>query len=300
MLLRGTYTALITPFKNDEVDFEGLRYLINFQIENGVDGLLLLGTTGETPTLTNQEQEEIIRTAVMEIRGRVPMMVGTGTNCTSKTIEYTKRAKELGADMALIVTPYYNKPTDEGLFRHFATISDNVELPFIVYNIQSRTGKNIETRTLQKISALENVIGVKEASGNINQMGDVIRTIAMTNPNFSVMCGDDSLTLPLIALGGRGIISVVSNILPGRVVSMVNAALNGNFVLARQLHYELLPLVKGIFIETNPIPVKTAMSMLGLPAGSVRLPLCEMSDENLAKLRNIVNEMDIPFSKMSA
>ena len=300
MELKGTYTALITPFKTDGVDYDGLRQLINFQIENEIDGLLLLGTTGEAPTLTWEEQEEVLKVAVEEIAGRVPLMVGTGTNATQKTIDNTKKAKRLGADIALVVTPYYNKPTDEGIYRHFKAITENVDIPVVVYNIQGRTSKNIETATLKRISELNNIIGVKEASGNINQMMDVINTIVKSNPRFSVMCGDDALTLPLISLGGRGIISVVSNVIPNRVVHMVNAALRGDFEMARKIHFDILPLVKGMFIETNPIPVKTAMNMLSMPSGIVRLPLYEMSDENSAKLRNIMMNMNLIESRISA
>ncbi len=293
MELKGTYTALITPFVDGEVDYEGLRTLIRNQITNGIDGILVLGTTGETPTLNETEQENIIKLAAEEVNQKVPLMVGTGAYCTRKTIDNTIRAKSLGADMALVVTPYYNKPTDEGLYRHFKAVAENVDIPVVVYNIQGRTGKNIETPTLKKISAIKNIIGVKEASGNINQMMDVIQTIVTSNPGFSVMCGDDALTLPLLSLGGKGVISVVSNILPDRVVRMVTAALNGDFNSARKIHYEILPLIKGVFLETNPVPVKSAMEMLSMPSGAVRLPLCEMSSINLDKLKNILVEMNL-------
>jgi 4-hydroxy-tetrahydrodipicolinate synthase len=293
MEIKGTYTALVTPFTGEEIDFTGLRKNISFQIENKVDGLLVLGTTGEAPTITAEEQDEIIRTAIDEIHGRAPLMVGTGVYSTAKTIENTRKAKEAGADIALIVTPYYNKPTDEGIYRHFKAVSDNVDFPVMVYNIQGRTSKNIETGTLKRIAELRNIIGVKEASGNINQMEDVIQNIAQCKNNFTVMSGDDSLTLPLIALGGKGVISVVSNLLPEKVVQMVNAALNGDFYKARKLHYELLPVFKGAFIETNPIPIKAAMNLAGMPAGSYRLPICEMTQANKIKLENILREMKI-------
>lgn len=293
MEIKGTYTALITPFNGDEIDFTGLRRNISFQIENGIDGLLVLGTTGEAPTITIDEQSEIIRVAIDEIHGRVPLMVGTGVYSTAKTIENTRKAKEAGADIALIVTPYYNKPTDEGIYRHYKAVSDNVEFPVMVYNIQGRTSKNIETGTLKRIAELKNIIGVKEASGNVNQMGDVIRNIALCKNDFTVMSGDDSLTLPLIALGGKGVISVVSNLLPEKVVKMVNACLSGDFSFARKLHYELLPVFKGAFIETNPIPIKEAMNLKGMPAGGYRLPICEMTTDNKNKLRILLLEMKI-------
>jgi 4-hydroxy-tetrahydrodipicolinate synthase len=293
MELKGTYTAMITPFMNGQVNYDGLRKNIRFQIENEIDGILVLGTTGETPTLTNEEQENIIKISFEEINGRVPLMVGTGTNSTAKTIENTKRAKDFGADIALVVTPYYNKPTDEGIFQHFKAITESVEIPVVAYNIQGRTSKNIETSTLKRISELDNIIGVKEASGNVNQMGDVINNIARRRKNFNVVSGDDSLTLPLIALGGKGVISVVSNLVPRKVVHMVRFALEGDFLSAQDLHHELLPIFKGAFIETNPIPIKEAMNICGMPAGSVRLPLCEMSADNKTKLNNIIRDMKL-------
>jgi 4-hydroxy-tetrahydrodipicolinate synthase len=293
MELKGTYTALITPFEGGNVDYSGLKKNIRFQLQKGIDGLLVLGTTGETPTLTDDEQEKIIRLAVEEIKGKAPLMIGTGSYSTAKTLEYTKRAQTMGADIALIVTPYYNKPTDEGIYRHFKMVCENVDIPVVVYNIHGRTSKNIETATLRKIAELDNVIGVKEASGNVNQMGDVIQSIARTRNNFSVLSGDDSLTLPLMSLGGRGVISVVSNLIPDKVVQMVNFALNGDYKSAREMHFELLPIFKGAFLETNPIPIKEAMNMCRMPAGDVRLPLCSMSKENQVKLRTILQEMKI-------
>ncbi|MBN2423027.1 4-hydroxy-tetrahydrodipicolinate synthase [Candidatus Woesearchaeota archaeon] len=293
MEIKGTYTALITPFKNGELDLEGLRQNIRHQIKEGISGILPLGTTGETPTLSRKEQDEIIKASVEEAHGKVPVMVGTGSNCTHHTIENTKRAKELGADIVLVVTPYYNKPTQEGIFRHFKAVVNAVDIPLVVYNIQGRTGKNIETSTLIRIAQLRNIIGVKEASGNINQMGDVIQQISSKHKSFNVMSGDDSLTLPLIALGGKGVVSVVSNLLPGKVSAMVNAGLEGDFERARELHYELLPLFKGAFIETNPIPIKEAMNMCGMAAGDYRMPMCEMLPENKEKLKKILEEMGL-------
>jgi len=288
--MKGVYTALITPFKNGEVDYEGLRQNIKFQINNGVRGILPLGTTGETPTLTRDEQDQIIKVSVDEARGKVKVMIGTGTNSTKTTIENTQRAQQLGADIALVVTPYYNKPTQEGIFLHFKAVAESVPLPILVYNIAGRTGKNIETATLKRIAQIPNVIGVKEASGNINQMGDVISTIA-AQQDFSVMSGDDGLTLPLMSLGGQGVVSVVSNLVPQDVVDMVNAGLQGDFKKAREIHYRLLPLFKGAFIETNPMPIKKAMELQEMPSGGCRLPLCEMQPENIEKLKQILKNM---------
>ncbi|MBI5388776.1 4-hydroxy-tetrahydrodipicolinate synthase [Candidatus Woesearchaeota archaeon] len=295
MEFSGTYTALVTPFlSSGDVDYEGLRNNIRFQIAEGITGIVPLGTTGETPTLSEYEQEEIIKIAVGEGKGKVKVMVGTGSNSTHHTIENTKRAKKLGADMALIVTPYYNKPTQEGIFQHFKAVTEAVDIPVVVYNIQGRTGINIETATLKRIASLKNIIGVKEASGNINQMGDVIAEIQdKSQGKFSVLSGDDGITVPMMALGGRGVVSVVSNLLPGKVVRMVNAALSGNVAEAKKLHYEMLPLFKGAFIETNPIPVKAAMDMCGMPAGTCRLPLCAMQPENREKLKKILGQMGV-------
>ncbi len=257
MEIKGTYTAMVTPFtREEEVDYEGFRKNIRFQIKNGVDGILPLGTTGESPTLTHEEKQGIIKTSVEEAKGKIKIMVGTGSYSTKQTIENTREAKELGADMALVVTPYYNKPTQEGVYRHFKAVNDTVDIPVIVYNIEGRTGKNVETSTMKRLSKLRNIIGVKEASGNVNQMGDVLDVICSQKKDFYVMSGDDGLTLPLMALGGKGVISVVSNLVPGKVCEMVNAALEMDFEKARKLHFELLPLFKGAFIVTNPVPIK--------------------------------------------
>ncbi len=288
--LRGAYTALVTPMTSSgEVDYDGFRRLVAFQIENGISGLVPLGTTGETPTLERDEQDRLIAITVEETKKRVPVIVGTGTNSTRHTIENIKRAKQLGADVALVVTPYYNKPTNEGIYRHFAAIADGTDMPVLVYNIAGRTGKNIDVPTMDRISRIPTVVGVKEASGDLGQMGDVLSSIAATRRSegkyFSVLSGDDALTLALCAMGGDGVVSVVSNLVPRRVSDLVAACLSSDFEVARKLHYGLLPLFKGAFIETNPIPIKTAMAWAGLPAGPMRLPLCELDPSNETKLR---------------
>ncbi|PIN85622.1 MAG: 4-hydroxy-tetrahydrodipicolinate synthase [Candidatus Diapherotrites archaeon CG11_big_fil_rev_8_21_14_0_20_37_9] len=293
MEIAGTYTALITPFKGGEVDYDGLKKNIQFQLDNGISGILPLGTTGETPTLTSEEKDKVIQVAVEVAKGKVPIMVGTGNYSTKNTIENTLRAKELGADIALIVTPYYNKPTQEGIYLHFKAVNDAVDIPIMVYNIQGRTGKNIETSTLNKIASLKNVIGVKEASGNVGQMTDVLELVCGGHPDFNVMSGDDGLTLPLMALGGKGVVSVVSNLVPAQVVAMVDAAQKGDFEKARKLHFKLLPIFKGAFIETNPMPIKEAMNLCGMPAGGCRLPLCEMETQNREKLKQVLKEMKL-------
>ena len=283
--LRGAFTALITPMNPDEsIDFEGYRKLVRFQLESGISGLVPLGTTGETPTLDESEEERLIDIAMAEAKGKVPVILGAGSNCTRDAVKYVKRAKDKGADYALVVTPYYNKPTDEGVYRHFAECA-KVGIPIIVYNIAGRTGKNISTPLLSRIAELPNIAGVKEASGDIGQMMDVIQAIKRKKPDFAVLSGDDALTLPLVAMGGDGVISVLSNIAPRQVTALAKAALSGDLETARDLHYKLLPAFRAAFIETNPVPIKAAMNMFGLPAGSLRLPLCKLLEENEGKLK---------------
>lgn len=281
MNLKGTITALVTPFKDHQLDEEGLAHNIRHQIANGVDGILVLGTTGEASTLSLDEQERVILIAVQEAKGKVPLWVGTGSYCTRQTIEKTQRAKNLGADGVLIVTPYYNKPTQEGVFRHFEAISKAVEIPILLYNIPGRCGINIETATLLKIAALPNIVGVKDATGNVQQAGEVIHAVISKYPHFKLFSGDDALTLPMMSLGAVGVISVVSNLIPGHIVALTNAALQGDFDVARQIHFQLLSLFKVAFIETNPVPIKTAMGLCGMPAGECRLPLYQMASENI-------------------
>jgi len=289
--VEGAITAMITPFaEGGGLDVEGLRENVNFQIGNSISGLVPLGTTGESPTISDDERETVIRTVVAAAAGRVPVIVGTGTNSTKHSIELSRQAAALGADAVLVVSPYYNKPTQEGLYRHFKAIAESIRLPVVVYNIQGRTGVNIETATLQRMALVKNIIAVKEASGNVSQMMDVLDQLP---GSFSVVSGDDNLTLPLMSLGGRGVISVVSNLVPGKVSAMCAAALKGDFAAARRLHFEMLPLFKAAFIETNPIPIKAAMGMAGLPAGPVRMPLCEMQPANLEKLRAVVKKMGL-------
>lgn len=291
MKFSGVYTALITPFlDNGALDEEGLRQNIRFQIQSGVAGIVPLGTTGETPTLSSDEEKKILKIAIDEAKGKVQIIVGTGSNSTLKTIENTKRARDAGADAALIVTPYYNRPSQNGLIKHFEAINHETKFPFLTYNIPGRTGTMIETKTLQKISYFEHCFGVKEATGNISNMSEVIETIAKQNPRFQVLSGDDGLTLPLIALGGCGVISVASNLCPSEVVQMVELALQGKLSAARELHYKLAPLVKALFAETNPVPVKFAMKLSGMAAGTVRLPLCELTEQNQALVKKAVED----------
>ena len=296
---KGAYTALVTPMKDNwEVDYDAFRNLINIQLDAGIDGLVPLGTTGETPTLDDNEEEKLIKIAVEENKGRVPLIFGAGSNSTRHMEGYVKRARDLGADAALVVTPYYNKPNDSGLIKHFE-IAAAAGLPIIIYNIAGRTGRNIPTPLMEKIAAIPGIAGVKEASGDINQMMEVIDRIASPRKNtanpFWVLSGDDGITLPLLSLGGDGLISVISNLVPQKVKAMVSACLAGNFDEGRKLHYELLPLMKNAFIETNPVPIKAAMKWAGLPSGPVRLPLGPLSETSENVLRKVLSAMGIAF-----
>ena len=284
--LQGSFTAMITPmFADGSVDYEGFKKNVQFQLEQGIDGLLPLGTSGETPTLDEDEEEKLIDIAIPMVKewnkskGKdVKLILGAGSNNTRDAVRYVKRAKEKGADYALVVTPYYNKPSDEGIYEHYKAVSE-VGIPIIVYNIQGRTGKNICTSLLQKIAELPNIAGVKEASGNINQMMEVIEKIQLKKPEFAVLSGDDGLTLPLIASGGDGVISVVTNLCPALMTELVHDALDGKFTEARALHYRLQPFFRAAFCDGNPTSIKYAMNYKGLPAGALRLPLVEVHDE---------------------
>ena len=293
----GAFTALVTPMnENGDVDFDGFRRLVNFQLEQGIDGLVPLGTTGETPTLDEDEEEKLIRIVMDKVKGKVPVIIGAGSNSTKHMVFYVKRAKDMGADAALVVTPYYNKPNDDGLLKHFSAAAA-VGIPIVVYNIASRTGRNIPTPLMQKIAAIPGIAGVKEASGDLGQMGEVLDTIAFprrgtANP-FAVLSGDDAFTLPLAALGGDGVVSVISNLVPARVKALTKACLAGDFKEARKIHFELLPLVKAAFIETNPVPIKQAMTWAGLPAGPARLPLGKLDSKNEAPLKAAMAKLGI-------
>lgn len=288
-MLTGTYTAIITPFTAEgRVDEEGLRENIAFQINSGVSGIVVLGTTGEAPTLHEEEQTRIIQISVEACRGKIPLWVGTGSYATDATIKKTEKAQKLGADGALVVTPYYNKPTQEGLYTHFYELAKATHFPLIVYNIQGRTGQNLATETLCRLMDVPEIVGVKEASGHIPQIMEVIEA---ARPDFSVLSGDDNLTLPVIALGGHGVISVLSNLIPEELVALTRTALSGDFGKAREIHYRLLPLFRAAFIETNPAPIKTMMNHLGMKAGPLRLPLVPPSETNIRKILTCLDEI---------
>jgi 4-hydroxy-tetrahydrodipicolinate synthase len=285
-MFSGTFTALVTPFRNGEVDVEALEGMVEFQIEHGVSGLVPCGTTGETPAMSEEEDRVVVETVVRVSAGRVPVVAGTGSNSTDMAIKYTKMAREVGADGSLQVAPYYNKPTQEGLFRHFAAIAESTDLPLILYNIPGRTGVTISAETLARLAEIPNIVGVKDSTLSMNMISDVI---SLCGEEFDVLSGDDPMALPLVSLGGVGVISVASNVAPAAVSDMIKALLEGDWERGRELHYELLPLFRALFVETNPIPVKTAASLLGLCSDEMRLPLIPMGGENLRLLQETMD-----------
>jgi len=277
---------MVTPFRNGKVDEAKLKELVEFHIANGTDGLIPCGTTGEAPSLSHDEHHKVVELVVEAARGRIKVVPGTGSYSTSDAIEMTKHAERAGAAGALVVNPYYNKPTQEGLYRHFRAVAESVAIPILVYNIQSRTAVNVETATLARlVRDVKNIVGVKEASGSLDQMSQVI---AACGPDFSVLSGDDNITLPLLAIGGSGVVSVIANIVPRETADLVHAALEGDWKRARDLHYRLFPLARAAFLETNPIPIKEMMAMAGMLEPEFRLPMCRMSDANREKLRDII------------
>src|SRR5687767_7452127 len=287
-IFTGSFVALVTPFRNGKVDEAKLRELVEMHAANGTDGLVPCGTTGESPTLSHDEHKRVVEIAVDAARKRLKILAGTGSNSTSEAIELTKHAEKAGVDGALVVNPYYNKPTQEGLYRHFRAVAESVAIPIVVYNIQSRTAVNIEMATMTRLARdVQNIRGVKEASGSLDQMSQVI---AACGPGFSVLSGDDNITLALMAIGGHGVISVIANLLPRETADMVHAALEGDIKRARELHYRLFPLARAAFLETNPIPIKEAMAMVGMLEPEFRLPMCRMSDANRETLRGILRQ----------
>jgi len=283
-MFKGSIVALVTPFKNGQVDETTLKNLVEIQIKNGTNGIVPCGTTGESPTLTHEEHDRVVEICVQTAKGRVPVIAGTGSNSTAEAISLTQHAKKAGADGALVVTPYYNKPTQKGLYLHFKAIAKSTDIPIILYNIEGRTARNIETETVAKLAKdCKNIIGVKEASGSLDQMKAVK---AACGENFIILSGDDALTIPVLELGGQGVISVVANIVPSDVVALIDAFNAGEIDKANKINEKLMPLIQAMFVETNPIPVKKAVELLGLCSGELRLPLCDMEEENLEKLKS--------------
>ncbi len=295
MKIQGALTAMITPFSGGEVDFQRLTANVEFQIEGGIDGLVPVGTTGESPTLSHDEHRQVIERVVEAAGRRVPVIAGTGSNSTAEALELTAHARRVGADAALMVNPYYNKPTQEGLYRHFKTVADNVDLPIVLYNIPGRTGITMSPQTVARLAEHDNLAAIKEATGSL----DIASEIATLCPpqKLTIISGDDSLTLPLMSVGAAGVISVLSNLIPARVKALTAAALAGDFESARQVHLELFPIASAVFIETNPIPIKTAMAMAGMDSGELRLPLCQMSPANRYALEQALANVDIACRK---
>ncbi|MBN1404951.1 MAG: 4-hydroxy-tetrahydrodipicolinate synthase [Candidatus Omnitrophica bacterium] len=287
-MFKGSMVAIVTPFSKGKLDEKRYRDLIEFHIKNGTSGIVPCGTTGESATLSYEEHDRVIEIAVEQVRKRVPVIAGTGSNSTDEAIMLTRHAQKVGADASLQVSPYYNRPPQKGLYEHFKAIAESVKIPIILYNIASRTGVNIEPETIAKLARdCKNIVGVKEASGSLDQMS---RIKALCPANFELISGDDSLTLPILSIGGIGIISVVANIVPKDVAVLVSEFEKGNIEKAREIHYKLLPLIKAMFIETNPIPVKTAMGLMKMIEPDLRLPMCAMSEANLEILKKALKD----------
>ena len=289
-MFMGAITALITPFKNGKVDEKRLVENVEFQIKSGINGLVPCGTTGESPTLSHEEHKRVIEIVIKSAAKRVPVIAGTGSNSTEEALELTAHAKKAGADAALIVSPYYNKPTQKGLYLHFKTIAEKVDIPVILYNIPGRCGVTIEAQTMANLAKLKNIVGVKEAAGSLDSVSQIIRACGI---QFDVLSGDDVLCLPMMSVGGRGVISVISNLAPKQVAEMTSAYASGDHKKALTLHYALLPLMKAAFVETNPIPIKTAMKLAGLDTGEMRLPMCAMEENNEKLLADVLRQMKL-------
>lgn len=285
-MIGGAIAAIVTPFRGGKIDEAGLRELIEFQIANGTHGIVPCGTTGESPTLSHKEHERVVEIAVEQTAKRVPVIAGTGSNSTVEAVSLTVHAKKAGADAALMISPYYNKPTQEGLYQHFEKVAKAVDIPIILYNIPGRTASNIEPVTIARLSKIDNIVGVKEASGSMKQITDII---ALCSDDFIVVSGEDYLTFPLMCVGGKGVISVASNVAPREMADLCNLFFDGKLEESRKLYYKLLPLLHGLFIETNPAPVKAALAMMKkIESEEVRLPLVTMGQENKERLRKIL------------
>jgi 4-hydroxy-tetrahydrodipicolinate synthase len=286
--IQGALTAMVTPFRNGQVDWDRLKRNVEFQIQQGIDGLVPMGTTGESPTLSHEEHNKVVEVVVKTAAGRVKVIAGTGSNCTQEALGMTQHAREVGADAAMLVVPYYNKPTQEGMYRHFSTVADKVGIPIVLYNIPGRSGVALTPATVARLTRHAPIVAIKEATGSMDIASEILSLCSIT-----VMSGDDSLTLPLMSVGGKGVISVLSNLIPARVKALTAAALAGDFAQARKLHIQLYPLCKGMFVETNPIPIKTAMAMAGMDSGELRLPMCELMPDNRAGLEKLLKQHQV-------
>jgi 4-hydroxy-tetrahydrodipicolinate synthase len=286
-MFTGSMVALVTPFKEGKVDWQSLEALVDFHIQNGTNGIVPCGTTGESATLDHKEHHEVIERVIKAVNKRIPVIAGTGSNSTAEAVALTEGAEKAGADGALMISPYYNRPTQEGIYQHYKKVASEVGIPIIVYNIPGRTGSKIEPETLARLSEIQNVAGVKEATGSVDQAIDVIR---LCGDNLAVYSGEDSLTFSLMALGGKGVISTVANIAPKEMSQLTDACLEGKWEKGRELQLKLIPLIRSVFLETNPIPIKTALALMGRCSRELRLPLTPMSEGNLKKLRQTMVE----------
>lgn len=291
-MFSGSIVAMITPFnEHNQIDGEGIRKLVEFHIKNGTDAIVPCGTTGESPTLTHDEHKKVIELTIKAVAGRVPVIAGTGSNSTAEAINLTSYAREAGADGVLLVIPYYNKPTQKGLYTHFRAIAEQVDIPAVIYNIPSRAGVNLLPSTLAELAELKNIVAVKEASGNLEQMAEIMY---LCGDKITLLSGDDKIILPVMSIGGKGVISVVANIIPDKVSMMVDAYLKGNYQEALEMFQKTVyPLSRSMFYETNPIPVKTAARLMGLPAGNLRLPLVDMEEDNFNRLKEDLNKFKL-------
>ncbi|MCK4696239.1 MAG: 4-hydroxy-tetrahydrodipicolinate synthase [Candidatus Cloacimonetes bacterium] len=290
-MLKGSYVALVTPFKNNEIDYNALENLIDFHLENNTDGILFCGTTGESPALASDEKEQLVRFGLKKINKKIPVMMGTGTNNLHHTVSATIKAREWGVDYALVITPYYNKPTQNGLYHFFKEVVLNTDIPIVIYNVPGRTGVNIHSETTLKLAhEFENIVGIKEASGNLVQLSEIVKDAP---EGFSVMSGEDALNLPILSCGGKGAISVTANIVPQKVHQLISYFFKNNFSKALSLHQELLELNNVLFIETNPIPVKEALHMMEKIEREIRLPLYYLLEKNREILKKVLNKYEL-------
>jgi 4-hydroxy-tetrahydrodipicolinate synthase len=286
-MIKGAITAIVTPFKNGQFDEAAYRELIEFQIQGGIHGIVPCGTTGESATLSHTEHKRVVETCVDQVKKRVPVIAGTGSNNTAESLELTQHAQQAGADAALMITPYYNKPTQEGLFQHYKTVATQTKIPIVVYNVPSRTSVNLLPETVARLVTLPNIVGIKEATGDLKQCAKVKE---LCGDKIALISGDDFTVLPLLAIGGQGVISVVSNVAPGDMAGMCDAFFAGDLAKARALHYKMWPLMEAMFFETNPTPAKTALRLMGKITGEVRQPLCPLSTANEDKLRAVLQK----------
>jgi 4-hydroxy-tetrahydrodipicolinate synthase len=289
-MFTGSMVALVTPFKGGKVDWQSLETLIEFHIQNGTHGIVPCGTTGESATLSHEEHDAVVKTVVKTVNQRVPVIAGTGSNSTAEAVRLTREAEKSGADGALMISPYYNRPTQEGIYQHYRQVAAAVGIPIIVYNIPGRTGSKIEPETLARMAEVKNIAGVKEATGSVDQAIDVIR---LCGDRLAVYSGEDSLIFSLMALGGKGVISTVANVAPKQTAQLADACLKGDWEQGRALQFRLIPLIRSLFIETNPIPVKTALSLMGKCSGELRLPLTPMAEGNVKKLNQAMSEFGL-------